>query len=234
MTSPRDDLLAAAVAHVTEHGVGEPSLRALAAALGTSHRMLSYHFGSREGLLVAIVQAVEARQRARLAELRDLPPAEQAGRFWAQLADPATWPAERLFFELYGQALQGAPHAAPLLDGIVDDWLEPLTALTLRSGVPQAEARAHARLRLATARGLLMDLLATGDTEGVRAAVEIHLRQYADPVSPTPIRRSAPPPRSAPAAPAAARPTRHRAPAPATPSTPATTAPPPAAGSPTR
>jgi AcrR family transcriptional regulator len=176
--SARDDLLAAALGYVTEHGVGDISLRALAAELGTSHRMLIYHFGSRDGLLVEVVRAVERRQRDRLAELMadpDLTPDEQARRFWADLVDPAQWPAERLFFELYGQALQGRPHAVPLLEGIVTDWLDPLTDLAVQTGVPPDRARAQVRLQIAVARGLLLDLLATGDVDGVRAAAEAHL-----------------------------------------------------------
>lgn len=180
----RDDLLAAALAHVTAHGIGEMSLRTLAAELGTSHRMLIYHFGSREGLLVAIVQAVEEQQRERLAALAadpDLPPAELARRFTEQLFEPALWPSERLFFELYGQALQGRPHATALLDGVVELWLDPVADLLVRLGVPAADARAHARLGVAVTRGLLLDLLATGDVEGVRAAAELHMRSYAPP-----------------------------------------------------
>jgi AcrR family transcriptional regulator len=180
--SARDDLLAAALRYLTEHGVGELSLRALAAELGTSHRMLIYHFGSREGLLVEVVKAVERRQRARLAEIMadpDLTPIEQERRFWEDLVDPAKWPAERLFFELYGQALQGRKHAVPLLDGIVTDWLDPLTEIGVRQGLPRDQARARVRLGLAVARGLLLDLLATEDVEGVRAAVEVYLADRA-------------------------------------------------------
>jgi AcrR family transcriptional regulator len=54
--------------------------------------MLIYHFGSREGLLVAVVRAVEAAQRAFLAELTsqpDLAPAEAMRRMWRRLADPS-------------------------------------------------------------------------------------------------------------------------------------------------
>ena len=150
-------------------GVGDPSLRQLAAALGTSHRMLIYHFGSKEGLLVEIVRTVEAAQRQALADLEA--EAEAAGgtladvmrRFWQRLADPSLWPAERLFFELYGQALQGRPHVASFLDGIVTSWLGPATDLARRHGMPEPEARATARLGLAVTRGLLLDLLATGD-----------------------------------------------------------------------
>ena len=179
--SPRERLLAAAVDYVAAHGIGEVSLRQLAAALGTSHRMLVYHFGSKEGLLVEVIRAVEARQRDALADLAanaDLPVDEQARRMWRRLADPALWPHERLFFEVYGQALQGRPHTAALLDGIVDSWLEPLTALNIAQGLPPERARASARLGIAVTRGLLLDLLATGDRPGADAAMELFIEMY--------------------------------------------------------
>ena len=180
-SGPRERLLDAAVAHAAEHGLGELSLRQLAAALGTSHRMLVYHFGSKEGLLVEVVRAVEARQREALAELAadaHLPLAEQARRMWRRLADPALWAHERLFFEIYGQALQGRPHTAALLDGIVDAWLGPLTELHAALGLPPGQARAAARLGLAATRGLLLDLLATGDRAGADEAMELLIRLY--------------------------------------------------------
>src|SRR3954447_6498176 len=49
--SPRERILQRIVAHVLAHGLGDESLREVAAAVGTSHRMLGYHFGSRDGLL---------------------------------------------------------------------------------------------------------------------------------------------------------------------------------------
>jgi AcrR family transcriptional regulator len=161
--------------HVAEHGVGDLSLRGLAAALGTSHRMLIYHFGSREGLLIEVIRAVEAQQRAALEQLLQDPestPEETMRRMWRRVADPALWPNERLFFEIYAQALQGSAYALPLLDGIVDFWVEPLTALAVEQGRPEAEARAEARLGVAVTRGLLLDLLATGDRDAVDEAME--------------------------------------------------------------
>ncbi len=162
-----------AVTHVATHGVGDLTLRGLATALGTSHRMLIYHFGSRDGLLVAIAAEVERQQREALADL-DVSgsPAEVMRAMWARLSDPALWPFERLFFELYARALQGDPGALPFLEGIVDDWVAPLAEIGVASGVDPAVARAEARLGLAVYRGLLLDLLATGDREGVTAAVE--------------------------------------------------------------
>lgn len=175
---PRERLLAGAMEYVARHGVGEISLRGLAAELGTSHRMLLYHFGSREGLLIEVIRTVEEQQRAALAQiLREeagTHPAETMRRMWARVADPALWPNERLFFEVYVQALQGSPHALPLLDGIVDAWVEPLAAL-VAPGRPREEARAEARLGVAVVRGLLLDLLATGDREAVDAAMERYI-----------------------------------------------------------
>jgi AcrR family transcriptional regulator len=182
----RERLLAATIEHVAAHGIGDLSLRQLAAAIGTSHRMLVYHFGSKEGLLVEVVRAVEARQRQALADVDDSAPAERARRMWRRLADPAMWPLERLFFELYGQALQGRPHTAELLDGIVDDMVRPAAEMLVRHGHPADSAPASARLGVAVVRGLLLDLLATGDRAGVDAAMELFISAYEQVVGPAP------------------------------------------------
>jgi AcrR family transcriptional regulator len=181
-TGARERLLAAAMEHVAEHGVGNLSLRGLAAALGTSHRMLIYHFGSREGLLIEVIRAVEAQQRAALAQMlldEDAPPSETMRRMWQRVADPGLWPNERLFFEVYAQALQGSPHAEPLLDGIVELWVEPLARLAVARGEDAARARAEARLGVAVTRGLLLDLLATRDRAAVDAAMERYIEAMA-------------------------------------------------------
>ena len=175
MTDPKQRLRDAAIEYVAANGVGDISLRRLAAAIGTSHRMLIYHFGSKEGLLVEIIRAVERQQRDALRDLELAPGSTLAdvGRlFWRRLADPALWPNERLFFEVYGQALQGRPGTTALLDRIVEDWLDPLTGLLTRYGLAPDKARATARLGVAVSRGLLLDLLATGDRPGVDAAME--------------------------------------------------------------
>ena len=87
-TDTRERLLAAAVDYAAEHGLADLSLRTLAAALGTSHRMLIFHFGSKEGLLLEVVRAVEAQQRALLDDLRATPglgPLGQMKTLWPHL-----------------------------------------------------------------------------------------------------------------------------------------------------
>jgi AcrR family transcriptional regulator len=169
-------LLTAAVGHLAEHGLGGATLRSIASAIGSSHRMLIYHFGSRDGLLLAVVRSVEEEQRVAMAELtadEGTSLAELTRRMWQRVADPRLHPHERLFFELYGRALQGDPGAAPMLDWVVPAWLDQVGALLIARGLPADRARATARLGLATVRGLLLDLLATGDRAGADAAMEL-------------------------------------------------------------
>ncbi|MFD7054223.1 TetR/AcrR family transcriptional regulator [Streptomyces mirabilis] len=177
----RAQLVNAAVDYVAAHGITDLSLRGLGAAIGVSHRMLIHYFGSKEHLLVEIVRTSEQRQRDLLSRLRlepGLSPADAARLLWQQLTDPRLAGQERLFFEIYGQALRGRPEAAPLLEGLVNDWLEPLVAAEVAAGADPAVARNRARLGLATVRGLLLDLLATGDRAGVNAAMEDFLQLY--------------------------------------------------------
>jgi AcrR family transcriptional regulator len=179
----RERLLAAAVDYVAEHGVADLSLRSLAAAIHTSHRMLIYHFGSKEGLLVEVVRAVEERQREALAELEATAGdtlADLSRAFYRRLADPALWPNERLFYEMYGQALLGRPGTVGLLESVIEPWLEQGEQMLQRYGFDADAARAHARLALAVGRGLLLDLLTTHDRAGVEEAMEYFIALWDD------------------------------------------------------
>jgi AcrR family transcriptional regulator len=177
----RRKLLDGAIEHIAANGISDLSLRELAAAIGTSHRMLIHHFGSKEGLWVEVIRAVEDLQREVLAEIvPDLaqPPADALRAWWRHISDPALWANERLFFEVYGQALQGRPGTTELLDGIVDDWLEPGVEHGLARGLSPEQARASARLSVAVTRGLLLDLLATGDRAAVDAAMDAYIEHF--------------------------------------------------------
>lgn len=178
-SAARARLLDEVIDHISAEGLGELTLRGLAAGIGTSHRMLIYHFGSKEGLLLEVVRQVEDRQRAALAEVgltADATGAEIIRAMWERLASPALAANERLFFELYGQALQGRAGTTALLDDVVDAWIEPAVDVLLRLGFPPAHAVSQARLGIAVTRGLLLDLLATGDRAACDAAMEQYIR----------------------------------------------------------
>ena len=159
----RAELLGAVVASCAARGIGHRSLRDLATDAGTSHRMLLHHFGSRNELLLAIVEEVERRQRALLREL----PTESAAAIaamWADLRRPELRPFERLFFESYARGANGEAPFDRLLPAVVDAWLQT-------DGPAAAPDPALTRLGLAVVRGLLLDLVATGAEAETTAAL---------------------------------------------------------------
>jgi AcrR family transcriptional regulator len=162
----KQELLDAIVAELARGGIGDRSLRDIGAAVGTSHRMLIHYFGSREGLLTEVVRKVEADQRLLLESL-DLAPNDALDQMWQRLRDPVLWPAERLFFECYARATRGEAPFASLLPGLVEDWLDFAIRLRLVWPGDDRTERARARAGLAMFRGLLLDLVATEDREGV-------------------------------------------------------------------
>jgi len=174
-TTGRQSLLDRVVERMLASGTATASLRSLAAEIGSSHRMLIYHFGGQEGLVRAVVEEVEARQRAALAQLGarpDMSAAEVALAFWERLSAPDLRAVERLFFQLYTRLLELGDDA--VVARLTTAWLEPVTELMVARGYSPARARRLTRLGMAVYRGLLLDLLATGDTSEVDAA----LRSY--------------------------------------------------------
>lgn len=161
----RRELLDALVAECAENGVGGRSLRELAEAVGTSHRMLLHHFGSRDELLLAVVDDVERRQMELLREL--ITDGTGFAAMWDHLRRPELRALERLFFECYARGAQGESPFTTMLPGAVDRWLDEVQSATDAAADP-----ALARLGLAVMRGLLLDLVGTNDDAGVDAAAQ--------------------------------------------------------------
>ncbi len=91
----RAALLQRIVTEVAANGLADRSLRDVALAVGSSHRMLLYHFGSRAGLVTALVEAVEAAQRDLLAQLsaQITDPGELALALWDRVSAPSCAPS---------------------------------------------------------------------------------------------------------------------------------------------
>jgi AcrR family transcriptional regulator len=169
------ELAARLVDYSAAHGLSGVSLRPLAAAVGSSPRVLLYFFGSKEGLISEVLSMSRANQMKLVEQWLDedsQPDADSITRLWQWLTDPAHADVERLFFESYGRSL--SDRTGPWADfgkDSVADWL-PLVARMLdpehEGGEP--EDRAAATLVLAILRGLLLDLLATGETDRIHYA----------------------------------------------------------------
>lgn len=172
---PRQALAEAALEYLLSGGRPEQSLRALAAGIGVSHSLLLYHFGSTTGLLGAVHAACEQREREYLAALRasDDGPVAVMRAMWRQLSDPALWPLYRLGFALRVRA------DVPIGDqqSQRDAWVDALGPLVATIGVTGPAGRDEALLWVATARGLLWELVTGADPDAVHRAAERFIAQ---------------------------------------------------------
>ncbi|MFL5832311.1 MAG: TetR/AcrR family transcriptional regulator [Solirubrobacteraceae bacterium] len=155
----RAELLSAAVDYAVENGIAGLTLRPLAQALGVQPNTLVHHFGGKEQLLSAILNGVRDRLRAMRLEMQDDGQTDPLWGIWSWTASPAREPFFRFFFETYGLALHQPERYAPFLERVVGDWIDPRNP-------------ARATLELAVLRGLLLDLLTTGERERVEGALQ--------------------------------------------------------------
>lgn len=178
----RARLLGLVIGHVAAAGIAGRSLREIAAGAGTSHRMLLYHFGSREGLLAAIVLELEARQRALLVALAAEAPTPRAVALaiWEHLTAPAMLPFVRLFFEVFGLVAADAAETEELRAALTTPWVDGSAAAASTLAVPADPVAA--RLGVAVTRGLLLDLVGGADPAAVDAAYRRFV-DLADPAS---------------------------------------------------
>jgi AcrR family transcriptional regulator len=167
----RTELLDRLLGYSATHGLSDTSLRPLAAAVGSSPRMLLYFFGSKEGLVREVHRHARRVQLALLADVMD----DSASRtdavraLWHWISDPAHHDVTRFFFEGYARSLHDRDGAwAGFGENSVREWLPHIERAV---GGSEAEAT----VTLAVLRGLLLDLLATGDADRVEAAFEAAL-----------------------------------------------------------
>ena len=162
--------------HAVAHGLPD-RLEPLATAAGTSQRMLIYHFGTRDGLLLAVLRQARRRQLETFSELLRVQPGERytvtLAVAWAEFTGPRGQPYLRLFGRLHDTA--GQPLWPDFRRAATTDWLVPLEEGMRSLGRPEL-----ATVVLAVVRGLLVDVDATGDTARTDQAFADFLRTIDD------------------------------------------------------
>ncbi|NUP32013.1 MAG: TetR/AcrR family transcriptional regulator [Streptomycetaceae bacterium] len=151
----RRELLAATLAYAAEHNLSDLSLRPLAAAIGSSPRVLLYLFGSKDGLMREVLAAGREEQLALVerayAEAAD--PRAALELLWEWCTAPHRRSTLRLFFEGYVRSPGDDGPWHGFATASLDDWLPPFERLFADTDIP-------ATLALAVLRGLLLDVIA--------------------------------------------------------------------------
>jgi AcrR family transcriptional regulator len=176
------ELLDRAYQYALRHGLGDVSLRPLAAAVGSSPRVLLYLFGSKEDLVRALLARARADELALLDDIRSergepIGLAAAAERIWSWLSAPEHRGLVTLWLESYSRSLIDTEGPwSGFGETAVQDWLDILAAASPAVERRSAAGRAKRTLTLAVLRGALLDLLATGDLPRTTAAVRAHLQ----------------------------------------------------------
>jgi AcrR family transcriptional regulator len=172
----RAELLDAITDYAVRQGFSELTWRPVAAALGVASNTLVHHFGTKEQMFQAVLQRLRERLIATTNEMLAGPAdlATAARTTWEWTSDPERGQEFRLFFAVYGRALQAPQQFAEFLEQVVADWMGSLCKVQGPDIDPATAAR-RATLVIATIRGLLLDLLATGERDRVHDAAEAFL-----------------------------------------------------------
>ena len=167
--SRRDELRDHALNYFLKNGLAELSLRPLAEQIGTSARLLIYHFESKEKLITLVMEQVRSRVQQSVMEMMQAAQGEASMElFWHWLTDAENIRYVRLLFEVQILALQNPTVYAQFLSDTSSSWLE-----VLEHGIPDsAKRRTIATLCSAVLDGLALDYMSTGDFDRTTAALK--------------------------------------------------------------
>ncbi len=161
-------LLERVLEYLLANGVSSFSLRPLADATGTNARMLIYHFGSKEQMIVEALRLAQAKQIAMLSSSPE--PAKNTEAelmsLWQWFTSENFVPFVKLLFEVEMQAINGNALYTEFANQTLDGWV-----VFVQSRLPGCDATT-ANLIVNAFSGLLLDRLVTNDAERTDASFE--------------------------------------------------------------
>ena len=133
----REQLLDAATDHVLAEGLIGLTLRPLAAALGTSDRMLIYHFDTRDALVSAVVARTTERSTACVAALPSAPSVRAAvNRLWEAYQTEPLRSCQSVYVQAAATGLIGQEPYLSDARASNERWSAALRDYLMRSGAP--------------------------------------------------------------------------------------------------
>ena len=159
------DLLVQVVEVFRERGTVDLSLREIAASVGTSHRMLTYHLGTRDNLQGLAMLELSRQYLQHLDGKRPASRADIVRAVWDLFREPSNRLQTQLLFALSATAAAHPESENAALGADLDDFANALTAYGEAEGLEPDVARREARLIVATLLGLYLDFYVTRGDE---------------------------------------------------------------------
>lgn len=183
-TRRREELAVAATDYVLGHGLIGLSLRPLAADLGTSDRMLLYHFNGKDDLVATVLRVSSDRS---VEEVRRLPPADGVRAavlgLWAASTRGQLARCQRLYVEAAALGLLGQEVYARVVAESNRRWEEALAGYLEASGCPPDRARRAAVLLDAAFMGFHLDLPLSRTSAELRRELDAAVEDVAEAVA---------------------------------------------------
>jgi AcrR family transcriptional regulator len=157
--SRREELAQQATDYVLEEGLIGLSLRPLAAALGTSDRMLNYHFGSKDELIASVLGVSSERSATQIRALEPAKTVRQAVLdLWATIASADQQRCQRMYVEAAALGLFGHEPYASAVRAANETWLESMRNFLMASGAPAGRSKRMVTLLDSAFMGFQLDL----------------------------------------------------------------------------
>ncbi len=171
--SRKDVLLDKLIAYLAKHGIADLSLRPMAAAAGTSARLLIFHFGSKEKLLEEVLGEMQARLQASFVVMVKGPRKGSLLRaFWDWALTEPNHAMLRLLYQLHMLAVQSPRTYGRYLKGNSLDWLA-----LIQDALPKEQRDPKfATLLGAVFDGLFIEYMSSGDRRRTTDTLDSFIR----------------------------------------------------------
>jgi len=159
----KQELLEQCLAAEIKEGALDFSINTIAKRIGTSGRMLIYHFGSKQELERQLIGLLETRLREKLWSFQSVSLeqvdclADPLLKMWSHLTSPEMRGLLKLTMELNQRAIQGDSETQRFLEQESQKWVDSLFDLT--------NDKTTALLLFHLFQGAILDFLTTGNAQ---------------------------------------------------------------------
>ena len=169
----RQEILSQVVTYIRQNGVAELSLREMAKTLNLSAPALLYHFKTKERLLERALELMQQEDLQVLEEAfkQSQKLSEALESLWRHQSGPEQRNSLQAVREIESVVAK-CPERFPKFHGQMQrPWLSTFISALARAGCPDDMQLSMATILVASYRGLLNDLLQTGENKRVSAAL---------------------------------------------------------------
>lgn len=171
---PKDTILSAAADYLLEKGNFSDSIRDIAKNVGTSHRMINYHFGSSDKFWEALVNEIRKKEILRVRHLHE------ENKFplsvTSYISTFTTQEYKKVFnivLEIYLKALKDPEAFESFRNSYIDDWVASISQRVMAQyRLDEDFSRTLAKIKVAFIRGIMLDYFITHDAQALTKACE--------------------------------------------------------------